>query len=452
MALPTLPGERKQEDTLNPGQQHSDRRFNDIARAEEEGNFNDSADNYDQDADGSQQDANIRKLKGRESEGDQDAANTIQSSYTGANNKSSKSKFTVKNAKKFWPLFVGGGGVGIIGALFLALLPFKLEMFIQNITQAASSVPGYAIERRTEYMATNLLAVHLLKKSGSISANDSDVQAKMVFCKGASISCSLLSTYGANYFDKIIDVQVGERIGNNVKMTLTPKGQTQLGGNARSWTMEIQRDFGDGQFLNTQKEITKNKDAKKYVKNLVNKNFHTKNVATRFLARQILMKKYGITHWRAFEKTSNKLSETKTKIKTSVLKNTVGKVSSKMSLYLGCFSDASVCDSLKDGLNDSSKKIQGEIDALKDSDAADKQQQIERLTKKKDAVDKVSGAKPLSEEDLAGGVAKDILMKRLLTVVGAAGAIGAIDLVFSAVGAVDSGALEQVTSDMAKTA
>ena len=115
MALPTLPGEEKREDTLNPGQQHSDQRFNDMARAEEKGTFDDVANNYNKIADGSQEDANINRLKERESEGDKTASGGWKDT-TGSGSRKSKQPFSKKLlsfGKK------RGGLVGLIVALAL---------------------------------------------------------------------------------------------------------------------------------------------------------------------------------------------------------------------------------------------------------------------------------------------------------------------------------------------
>lgn len=361
-------------------------------------------------------------------------------------NKSGKEKTRLQKLKPLLPLIGAGGGLGIIALLFLALLPLKLNMFIGNITQIASEVPGYAVERRTEYIAARLLAVHLIKKANGISGVEADSASKAVFCKTASISCSLLATYGSNYFDNLIDVSIGERFGDNVRITIKPKGVTQLGGSARSWTVEIARDLGDGQVLRTTKALQSNAEAKAYLKNLVNKNLKTKSIATRFLARAILMKKYGITHWRAFEKTSNKIEETKTKIHTSILKNTAGKVSGRMALYLGCFQNSAVCDSLKEGFASQANDLQSKID---DPNTSEKDK--ERFKAQKEALDKLSGKTPIPDEELAaGGGVKQIIIKRLLAVAGVAGVIGTVDMIFGAVEAVNNGALEQVSADMAK--
>jgi len=115
MALPTLPGDEKQEEKLNPGQQDYDRRFNDIAKAEQEGSFNDIANNYNQTADGSQENDNINKLKERESEGDNTASGGWKNT-TGTTDKNAKpplSKRLVSFGKK------RGGIIGLIVALGL---------------------------------------------------------------------------------------------------------------------------------------------------------------------------------------------------------------------------------------------------------------------------------------------------------------------------------------------
>ena len=115
MALETLPGDEKKQEELNPGQQDYDRRFNDIARAEEKGAFNDIADNYGQNADSSQENANINKLKERESEGNE-APKGIWINNSGKENKPSK-----KDIRQIVLAFIKkrGGIIGLIIALGL---------------------------------------------------------------------------------------------------------------------------------------------------------------------------------------------------------------------------------------------------------------------------------------------------------------------------------------------
>jgi hypothetical protein len=113
MAVPTLPDDKKREETLNPGQKDYDRRFNDIVQAEEQGTFDDIADNYDKTADSSQSDRNINKLSERESEGDKVAndPNTIKSTYSGKKTKKSIRGTALTFVKK------RGALVGILAAL-----------------------------------------------------------------------------------------------------------------------------------------------------------------------------------------------------------------------------------------------------------------------------------------------------------------------------------------------
>ena len=115
MALPTLPGDEKQDERLNPGQQDYDRRFNDIAKAEQDGSFNDGANNDNQTTDESQADANINKLKERESEGDTTPAGGWKNN-TGTSDKGAKTPLSQRIkavAKK------RGGIIGLIVALGL---------------------------------------------------------------------------------------------------------------------------------------------------------------------------------------------------------------------------------------------------------------------------------------------------------------------------------------------
>ena len=112
MALTTLPDDEKQKETLNPGQQDYDRRFDSIARAEEKGSFDDIAKNFGQTTDGSQEDANINNLKDRESGGDKEATSPIRSTYTG------KKDPRLERAKKVFAFAKKRGGIIGLIAVF----------------------------------------------------------------------------------------------------------------------------------------------------------------------------------------------------------------------------------------------------------------------------------------------------------------------------------------------
>jgi hypothetical protein len=125
MALPTLPGEHKKEDSLNPGQQDYDRRFTgtksaeELKRAEDQAAFNNITDNFDQTADDSQENANINRIKERESGGDPEAASTFRSNFTGS---AGKSKVRGKAwFKRAGPLAGIGGVVGLFAIVVLLL-------------------------------------------------------------------------------------------------------------------------------------------------------------------------------------------------------------------------------------------------------------------------------------------------------------------------------------------
>lgn len=465
MPAPTFSPDKEDQDHLNPANAHHDRL---VLGQNENETFADMQRNYGENADSSQEDQNIDQAKqgstGRDlssmeksaasDTGDQNesisnresqgtgAASTIKSTFTGKNKIGSGKK---KGWKRFLPASIAAGLLITIFGAFLAILPLKGVMFLQNIQEYATEASGYAIERRTEYIMTRLFAVHLLKKSGDINLNDNDAQAKMVFCKGASISCSLLATYSADYFDKMINVEFLNKGGGNATYRLTPIGRTTLGGNARSWELEISTNTESGEFTKTVSTISSNKEAKAYIKNHVDTNLKTKNIMTRMLAKSILMKKYGITHWRGFEKTSNKIADIDTQLRTSMIKNTVGKVSKRYGLYVACFSNSSTCNSMRQSLTGDIANLQAQLDDT--DDPAEK----EKLQKKIDDINKLnnSAGEDIPEEDISSGDSmKNIIMKRLAGVIGALGVITAVDMVFQAVNAVGDGALDQVVEDM----
>lgn len=137
MAAPTFtPGDNKQDEKLNPGQRDYDRRFNDIARKEEHGTFDDIAKNYDQEASSAQEDANIEQLRNQESNGTQDPISGQDGGW--ANNVSSggsKIAATGRERVKGWfrkaSPAVGVGGIVGIGGLILVGLSSPSLLIVQ---------------------------------------------------------------------------------------------------------------------------------------------------------------------------------------------------------------------------------------------------------------------------------------------------------------------------------
>ena len=130
--MPVLSDEEKDQ-KLNPGQSDYDRRFNDIAKAETDGTFNDIANNFDKTADGSKEDENIEKLRNREGGGD-------TGSRTWANNTSENQD---KTKGRFWTKkkvgVFGGGGIGaLLISLFFGSI-FAPAGLLLNLGEVATS-------------------------------------------------------------------------------------------------------------------------------------------------------------------------------------------------------------------------------------------------------------------------------------------------------------------------
>lgn len=118
MPAPTFtPGDEKQDEKLNPGQRDYDRRFNDIARAEEQGTFSDIANNYDKTADPKQEDANIKRLQDDESSG------TSSGGWTNNVDAQPKQQKWYQKGwfKKGGPVLGVGGIIGIGGFVLVGL-------------------------------------------------------------------------------------------------------------------------------------------------------------------------------------------------------------------------------------------------------------------------------------------------------------------------------------------
>lgn len=333
------------------------------------------------------------------------------------------------NKKALWGLGIGGSVGTLLIAAFISLLPLKLEMFIQNISKQAEALPSQAVGRRAEYLVTRALATRLIQKTHGLS----DVEARdLVFCKNGAIACSLFSTYTSKYLEDRLGVNIDQVSGN--KITIKPSGQTQLGGKAREWTVETSSVDEKGLAKTISSiETASNGEVKKLITSQVRDNPRLSNVVTRYIARRILMKKYGVTNWRAFEKTSNKLADIQTSFKAAVYKNTIGKIMPRTAMYLACLSSTATCDkviknttSSIDPSNPESEKIQQWADKLKGVSAG---------------------------EAPADGLLTKVISSRILTAVGGGIAIaGIVDLGFKAVGAIDNGALDQIANDINKTA
>ena len=341
-----------------------------------------------------------------------------------------KSKFL--NNKKKW---VASGFIGTIllaiPIAFLSLMPLKLEMFIQNITGLASDVPSYAVEQRIEYLTTRALATRLLMAAGATDNNGNAIDGKLVFCKDGAIACSLFATWTADYFENKLGLTID----------VEADGRARLGANAREWSIYATK--ADGTRVDdVVQRIKSNTEMRAYIRDEVRSNTKSSQLMTRYLARKILMKKYGVTHWRGpakIENAANSLATAKANLRTAMFKNTVGKISPRVAVYLACLQDGASCHELLKSL----RKTFVDPSTIEDEaqrEAAIKQQAAAEAFN----VALESAAQPNSNE----GISKFISQRALGLVGGGVAVAGILDLAFGAVESLDQGALEQVGYDI----
>jgi endonuclease/exonuclease/phosphatase family metal-dependent hydrolase len=351
----------------------------------------------------------------------------------------------------------GGPTAAIVGllitpiVLFSALLPLKLFGMVANMADAAGAVPGYAVERRVEYLVTRAFSVWLIKKSSGANITDSELANKAIFCKNASIGCSLTMTRIGDYFDKKYSLDLKQNLNpdGTRKVTVTPKGRDSLGQKARGWTIDVEKTI-DGQTVSkVQKTITSNAEMKREIRHTVNRQMATKNLITRYIARKVLMKRYGVTHWRGFEQTSNKYADKKAAFKAGIARNTLGRVSPKMASYLACLSGGASCEKLKDSYQSKIDESERKKDA--DGNYTETPEEYEKRKARNKAYKEAAG---IAEVELPEGeTASKFLSRQLMAKLAAgAGIAGVLDLLFGAIGAVDKGALESVMYDIRSNA
>lgn len=345
----------------------------------------------------------------------------------------------VKRNKK-WFATGGIAGIGIaVPVLILSAMPLKLEMYIQNITSIATSVPGYATERRLEYLITRALAVRLFQVANSVGEAD----AKLIFCKNGGVGCALFATYSGNYFEK--------KFGITIEAT---RNGGRLGGAASSWDIALDRNQLGGSFEGVTRRISNHSEMRALIKKEVDNK--TKNVIARFAGKKLLMMRYGVKNWRGPPKIENKVDEFANKIdnarsnvKSTIYKATIGKVSPRLALYMSCLTDASACDKLREKLlNDVSLNEPDPDDEKYEGDGGDEQYEKDKAKYEAQKAVIEGTSNPDADGD-SGGPLKRVLTKKVLAIAGGAGAVvGILDMVFSAVGAIGDGAMEEIWYDL----
>ncbi len=220
--MPTLiPGDERQEDRLNPGQQDYDRRFNTIAKAEEAGTFNDIANNFDKTADGSQEDANIERARQSEAEagGAPEFTNNVRGKLT-------KQKGRFKGwVKKAGPALGIGGGLGIGGLVFMALTSPSLLFFQLNSTMLEKFNTQLA---SMEARSNKLLMAKINNSTTGFCSN-----AVSIRCKYSTMSDKQLEKFKKAGIE--VNPDEGKSITGRTKpLSYTFKGQTITANNFAS--------------------------------------------------------------------------------------------------------------------------------------------------------------------------------------------------------------------------
>ena len=183
--MPTTftPGDNKQEDKLNPGQQDYDRRFNDIAQAEEKAAFDSIANNYDQTADSGQEDENIERARMAEQEA-QGAPGASWADRTAPQPVTSGSRKFITNItlKRAAPLLGIGGIIGIIIFLLGGWLPTMLLPSLSMGAVAENDARGTLLERR------------LVAKLQQKMTDNGPCDTKLSLCRNTKMPKIMLST------------------------------------------------------------------------------------------------------------------------------------------------------------------------------------------------------------------------------------------------------------------
>ncbi len=145
---------------LDPAQSDYNRRFNNIAKGEESGTFDDIVNNYDQTADDSEENSNIKKVKDKEENPTQ--PNTEPSdfvnNFTGSNNKGGSANVRFKFTRKIAPT---GGVIGIItgiGMLMLSFTPATLMINLKENLVQKFDLQNTSMNIRTNKLIANKLA------------------------------------------------------------------------------------------------------------------------------------------------------------------------------------------------------------------------------------------------------------------------------------------------------
>lgn len=192
------------------------RKFDDIKKAEEDGSFNDIANNYDKTADDTAENRNIDKVKNGEESPDKSWRNNVSGASNYGGNKSSKDRILTPNnmravLKKRGPLgliaVILGGGTAMLFFTVPALLPLHIKEMLVN---------KYDSQNTSMTIRTNKL---IAKKIGgeATSGSCSIVKVACRFSRPSNKLLRGLEKSGIQALDSKGDVISPKKVGFNTR-------------------------------------------------------------------------------------------------------------------------------------------------------------------------------------------------------------------------------------------
>jgi hypothetical protein len=329
-----------------------------------------------------------------------------------------KSRFGT--AKKLW---LGGGIlmalVSIMFAIFTFISPFKADHVIKSIESRVGEVPQNAVEHRLTYYMARYLMLRAAAKADTSFERDRAYTyiGNGVFAtlytnwKGAKLESVMESKYH-------MQVRPVRQVGNILGRDLVKPS---------NWQIQFMDSHGNptGDPVNLDAP-----EMRREIRDFANKEIHPLRVLKRYHTRKVLKRYYGVNNWKPFEKTQKKVRdkylEKKATFYKFMVKQTVGRMSTKYAAYFSCLIDGG--DSCKqDHLNPPDENPPNAPNSP-DIDAA---------------VDESAGRREAS--NVLTKTLQRIGMKRILASVSAG--LGILQLIGGIQSAVNSGALSQVTYD-----
>ncbi len=358
--------------------------------------------------------------------------------------KNNKSKSTSRK-KRLAILGAGGGSIIAIGvAIFLQL--FQLNGVIDTVMNQTSAFGTYALSERVEYLMTRYVATRVL------AISKGDIDSKLVFCKNKGIACSLASTKYANWFDEQFELKSATSSDKTSKVTITPKGRNNLGGNAKSWDIEFTHlDSEEGVIRTISKNIDNQPEMKRVIKSMV-KRAHPTNFMARFFSKKNLMRRYGVTNFAATKKLEDaKEKFSPTKMRAKITANTLGKVMPKTTAYFACLGDTGAIKCEK-SIAEMSGNLDSKLKSLEEkagkASGAEKEALEKKIASTKAAQEALGKIATGTFSKGVTSVAKEAITK----VAGPVAVLGVLDMVFSVLENVEEGTLETIVYDVKKTA